>query len=65
MIKIHNGHEMMSKVTGLGCTATAIIGAFIGTIEDTFMATVSAMAIMGVAGETCCKSFFRYPEACK
>jgi hydroxyethylthiazole kinase len=54
-IKIHNGHEMMSRVTGLGCTATALIGAFIGVMEDMFMATVSAMAIMGVAGELSAK----------
>jgi hydroxyethylthiazole kinase len=54
-MKIHNGHEMMSRVTGLGCTATAIIGAFIGIIEDTFEAAVSAMAIMGVAGELAAK----------
>ncbi len=54
-MKIHNGHEMMSRVTGLGCTATAIIGAFIGTIEDAFTATVSAMAVIGVAGELAAK----------
>jgi hydroxyethylthiazole kinase len=55
-MKIHNGHEMMSRVTGLGCTATAVIGAFIGTVEDTFEATISAMAVMGVAGELAAKT---------
>jgi hydroxyethylthiazole kinase len=55
MAKIHNGHEMMSRVTGLGCTATAIIGAFAGTIPDPFLATLGATAFMGVAGELAAK----------
>jgi hydroxyethylthiazole kinase len=55
-IKIHNGHQMMSRVTGLGCSATAIIGAFAAVVKDSFEATVSAMAIMGVAGELSAKS---------
>jgi len=55
-LRIYNGHEMMSKVTGLGCTATAVIGAFLGVVDDTFMATVSAMAVMGVAGELAANS---------
>ena len=41
----------MAKVTGMGCTATAITGAFAGAEEDLFVAAVSAMAIMGIAGE--------------
>lgn len=48
---ISNGNLIMAKVTGMGCTATAIIGAFAGAEEDLFIATVSAMAIMGIAGE--------------
>lgn len=50
-IQIHNGHEMMTKVTGLGCSATAMIGAFIGVIEDKTEAVAAAMALMGMAGE--------------
>jgi len=49
--RIHNGHEMMTRVTGMGCTATALIGAFAGVTDDFFMATLSAMSLMGVAGE--------------
>ena len=29
VVRVSNGHEMMSLVTGTGCTATAIIGAFL------------------------------------
>jgi len=49
--KISNGNTLMAKVTGMGCTATAIIGAFVAAEEDVFMATFSAMAVMGITGE--------------
>jgi hydroxyethylthiazole kinase len=55
MAKIHNGDVMMTKVTGLGCTATALIGAFIGSEKDYFLATASAMCLMGVTGELAAK----------
>jgi hydroxyethylthiazole kinase len=51
VVAIHNGHPMMARVTGLGCTATAIVGAFVGSNEDPFVATVAALAVLGVAGE--------------
>lgn len=48
---INNGHQLMGKVTGMGCTATALIAAFSAVEKDMFQATVSAMAVMGIAGE--------------
>lgn len=48
---INNGDAMMSKVTGMGCTATALIGAFCAVNADVFQAAVSAMAVMGISGE--------------
>jgi hydroxyethylthiazole kinase len=51
LVKINNGHPLMSKVTGMGCTATALIGAFIGTGEDIFDSVVAATAVMAIAGE--------------
>lgn len=52
IVKLSNGHPLMAKVTGMGCTATAIIGAFCALPDLTPLdATVSAMALMGVAGE--------------
>lgn len=50
-IEIKNGSPLMTKVTGMGCTATAIIGAFIGIEKDIFKATAAAMSVMGIAGE--------------
>lgn len=46
-----NGHPLMTKVTGLGCTASALIAAFTAVTEDKTGAAVAAMALLGVAGE--------------
>lgn len=48
---VENGHPLMTKVTGLGCSATAIIGAFIAVIDNKLEATVAAMCWLGLAGE--------------
>ncbi|MDH6252715.1 hydroxyethylthiazole kinase [Chryseobacterium sp. H1D6B] len=50
-IFIKNGHPLMTKVTGLGCSATALIGAFIGCVENKTEAVAAAMALIGIAGE--------------
>lgn len=51
IIKIANGHEMMPRVTGLGCAATALTGAFAAVDPSPFEAAAAAMAVMGIAGE--------------
>jgi len=51
MAQVHNGHALMPRVTGLGCTATALCGAFVAVEPDRFLATTAAMAVMGIAGE--------------
>jgi hydroxyethylthiazole kinase len=51
VIRVSNGHPMMPMVTGLGCTATALIGAFAAVNPSPFQATAHAMAVMGIAGE--------------
>ena len=48
---INNGSELMSKVTGMGCTATSVIGASVAVEDDVHEAAVFSMALMGVAGE--------------
>lgn len=47
---VTGGDALMPKVTGMGCTATAITGAFSVAVEDQFQAAVSAMAVMSAAG---------------
>jgi len=46
-----NGHEWMTRITGVGCSASALIGAFCAVQPDAWRATVSAMAYLGVVGE--------------
>jgi hydroxyethylthiazole kinase len=41
----------MPKVTGLGCTATALTGAFAAVNSEHYAAAAHAMAVMGIAGE--------------
>ena len=48
---VANGHPMMSRVTGLGCTASALVGAFLGAGLTPMAATASALVALGVAGE--------------
>jgi hydroxyethylthiazole kinase len=50
-VRVANGHPLMPRVTGLGCTATAIIAACAAVNPDPFAAAAHGMVIMGVAGE--------------
>ena len=54
-ITLHNGHPWMTKVTGVGCSATAMIGAFAAVQADAWRATTAAMAYLGVVGEVAYK----------
>jgi len=51
IIKVKNGHSMMTRVTGLGCTATVLCGAFAAVDDHYLLAAAHAMAVMGIAGE--------------
>jgi hydroxyethylthiazole kinase len=51
MLVAGNGHPMMTRVTGLGCTASALCGAFAAVGSDLADSTAFALAVMGIAGE--------------
>ena len=51
IVRIHNGHPMLSKVTGTGCMASALTGACAGAGPDPFLAAAAGVASMGIAGE--------------
>jgi len=57
VLGVDNGHPLMRAVTGTGCMATAMIGAFLGALEDRsrpsgrLEATAAALACYGLAGE--------------
>ncbi|MCB2227811.1 MAG: hydroxyethylthiazole kinase [Desulfarculaceae bacterium] len=50
-LRVANGHPMMTKVTGTGCLASAIIGAFLAVEPDYLVASAAALAYVGLAGE--------------
>ena len=45
------GSPLMPRVTGMGCTASALVGAFAAVAESPLEAAISAMAVMSGAGE--------------
>uniref|UniRef100_A0A7J3ZLR4 Hydroxyethylthiazole kinase n=1 Tax=Fervidicoccus fontis TaxID=683846 RepID=A0A7J3ZLR4_9CREN len=47
---VENGHPMLGRVTGTGCIATALIGAFLA-VETPLKAAVGALAVFGIAAE--------------
>jgi hydroxyethylthiazole kinase len=51
IIEISGGGTMMTRVTGLGCTATALCGAFAAVTRDYAEACAQAMSIMKIAGQ--------------
>jgi len=51
IIRVRNGHPLMTRVTGLGCVASAITGAFAAVNPSGFRAAAHAMCLMGVTGE--------------
>lgn len=48
---VNNGNPMMARVTGMGCTASAMVATFAAINNNPFKAGVHAMTIMGIAGE--------------
>ncbi|MEO7400123.1 MAG: hydroxyethylthiazole kinase [Polaromonas sp.] len=49
--RLSNGHIWMTRITGVGCSASALVGAFNAVQPDAWRATSAAMALLGVAGE--------------
>lgn len=50
-LSLANGDPWMTRVTGVGCSASALVGAFAAVQPDAWRATASAMAVLGVVGE--------------
>ncbi|HEX6751290.1 MAG TPA: hydroxyethylthiazole kinase [Longimicrobium sp.] len=50
-LSVANGHPMMTRVTALGCSASAIVGAFLAVHDDAVFATAAALSVIGLAGE--------------
>lgn len=50
-VRIGNGHALMARVTGTGCVASALTGAFASVEADPLTAATAALVFYGLAGE--------------
>lgn len=55
-VEVYNGHPLMTQVTGLGCSATAIIGAFLAVTDRYFEAAAAGVSFLSLAGELAAQS---------
>jgi hydroxyethylthiazole kinase len=51
LISLANGHPLMAKVTGLGCTATALVGAALAVEKNRLAAVAAGLSFLALAGE--------------
>jgi hydroxyethylthiazole kinase len=51
LARVKNGVPLMTRVTGTGCTASALTGAFAAVGSSPFHAAAYAMCTLGIAGE--------------
>lgn len=54
-VLVDNGHEMMSSISGTGCMASSIVGAFSAVSKDHVLASVAGLVSFGIAGERAAK----------
>jgi len=50
-VRISGGTPLMPRITGMGCTSTALVGAFAAVADSPLSAAASGMAVMKVAAE--------------
>lgn len=51
LFSVDNGHPMLATITGSGCMATSLIGAFLAVEPDAARATTAGLVAIGLAGE--------------
>jgi hydroxyethylthiazole kinase len=54
--RVANGHSLMGRVTGTGCSATVVIAAFLAVDRDAVEAAATGLAYFGLAGEVAARS---------
>lgn len=50
-LAVGNGHPLMGNLSGTGCMAASLIGAFSAVSDDRLVAAAAALATFGIAGE--------------
>ncbi len=57
VLRVHNGHPIMTRVTGVGCGLSAVTAAFCAAADgDPTLAATAAFAFYGLCGELAVKS---------
>jgi hydroxyethylthiazole kinase len=51
VLLVDNGHEMMGRLSGTGCMAASLAGAFAAVSDDYVLSSAAALAAFGLAGE--------------
>jgi hydroxyethylthiazole kinase len=51
VIRVHNGHPLLTKVTGVGCALGALMAGFVAVIDDPLLAAAAATATLTVCGD--------------
>lgn len=51
LVAVRHGHPMMTRVTGMGCAASALVGACLAVEPDRLRAVSHALVFSGLAGE--------------
>ncbi|TCT16261.1 hydroxyethylthiazole kinase [Natranaerovirga pectinivora] len=59
VVVIHNGPELLTKVTGTGCMTTSLIGAFASVADDFTIGGIAGVMLMGIAGELAYKMLLK------
>lgn len=50
-VQLYNGDSFLPCITGTGCMCSSLIGSMAGCTTDFFVAAVTGMLVMGIAGE--------------
>lgn len=51
VVRVSNGHPLLTKVTGVGCALGAMIAGFAAVLDDPLLAAVAATATLTVCGD--------------
>jgi len=51
LVRVSNGHPVMSSITGTGCMATSVVAAYAAVEKDYVSASTAALSAFGLAGE--------------
>jgi len=55
-VLVGNGHPLMGSLSGTGCMAASLTGAFCSVCDDSVLAASAALAAFGIAGEQAASS---------